>query len=133
MSSYPPPGTGPWPPPQSGSGNPITPEDRNWAVAAHIGSLLTAWFAFGFIAPLIVLLVRGPSSPFVRRHAVESLNFQLNALVISIVCAILFIIFIGFILIAVYGVFVLVCMILGTIRASAGEEYRYPLTLRVIH
>lgn len=128
MSSYPPPGSGPWPHP----GGALSSEDRNWAAAAHIGSLVTAWFALGLIAPLIVLLVRGNVSPYVRRHAVESLNFQLNALVITFVCFLLFFVFIGFLLILAYGVFVLVCLIMGTMKAVNGEEYRYPATLRVI-
>jgi hypothetical protein len=34
-----------------------TPEERNWALVAHVGSIVTAAFALGLIAPLIVLLV----------------------------------------------------------------------------
>lgn len=109
------------------------PEERNWAVGAHAGSIITAWFALGLIAPLVVLLVKGGSSAFVRRHAVESLNFQLNALVYSIVFALLMFVVIGFVLLPLYGLFYLGCVILATIKASAGEEFRYPLTVRVIN
>ncbi len=109
-----------------------TPEERNWALAAHIGSIVTAWFALGLIAPLIVLLVKGKDSPYIRRHAVESLNFQINALIWTVVCAVLMIVLVGFVLIAFYGVFYLICVILGTVRASRGEEFRYPLTIRLV-
>jgi len=61
--------------------HPPVAEERNWAVAAHVGSFVSAWFALGMFAPLIVLLIKGSSSPFIRAHAVESLNFQINALV----------------------------------------------------
>ncbi|MDN5858321.1 MAG: DUF4870 domain-containing protein [Pseudonocardia sp.] len=84
--------------PQYG-GEPIastTPEERNWALAAQFGSIVTAWFALGLIAPLIVLLVKGKE------------------------------------LIAAYGVFWLICVIIATVRASQGDEFRYPLTLRLI-
>jgi uncharacterized protein len=127
MSSYPPPD-----PYGQYSGQVVAGEDRNWALAAHIGSIVTAWFALGLIAPLIVLLVRGGSSPFVRRHAVESLNFQINALVYSVVFALLIFVLVGFVLLPLYGLFYIVCVVLGTIRASAGEEFRYPLTVRAI-
>jgi uncharacterized Tic20 family protein len=133
MSSYPPPDPS-WVPSygETGHGNVVVPEERNWAVAAHLGSILTAWFALGLVAPLVVLLVKGNTSPFVRRHAVESLNFQINALVYSAVFFVLLFVLIGVILLPLYGIFYLVCVILATIRASAGEEFRYPFTIRVI-
>lgn len=120
--------------PQYGGG-PIaetTPEERNWSLAAHVGSIVTAWFALGLIAPLIVLLVKGKDSPFIRRHAVESLNFQINALIWTALSYLLMIVLIGFVTIAIYGVFYLICVIIGTVRASRGAEYRYPLTIRLI-
>ncbi|MBW0116658.1 DUF4870 domain-containing protein, partial [Pseudonocardia abyssalis] len=128
MSSYPPPGSS-WPQ-GSGSGELVPSEDRNWAVGAHIGSFVAAYVALGLIAPLIVLLVRGGQSPFVRRQAVESLNFQLNALVIIAVGWLLAIVLIGFAILAVYGVFYVICVVLATIKASQGEDFRYPLTVR---
>jgi uncharacterized protein len=39
---------------------------------------------------------------------------------------------IGFVLLPLYAVFYLVCVVIGTIRASNGEDYRYPFTVRVI-
>lgn len=127
MSSYPPPDPG-----NRYYGQVVSGEDRNWALAAHVGSIVTAWFALGLIAPLIVLLVRGGNSPFVRRHAVESLNFQINALVYSVIFFLLVFVLIGFALLPLYGVFYLICVVLGTIKASGGEDFRYPMTVRVI-
>lgn len=132
MTSYPPPDPGSSWPRDSGSGELVGSEDRNWALAAHIGSILTAWFALGLVAPLIVLLVRGGQSPFVRRHAVESLNFQINALVYTLIFFLLVFVLIGFALLPLYGIFYVICVVLGTVRASGGEEFRYPLTVRVI-
>ena len=39
---------------------------------------------------------------------------------------------VGLVLLPVYGLFYLVCVILGTVRASNGEPWRYPLTVRII-
>ena len=102
-------------------------------MAAHVGSIVTAWVALGLFAPLVVLLVKGNASPFVRRHAVESLNFQINALVWTVLFSLLIFVGIGLVLLPAYGVFYLVCVIIGTVRASSGQEYRYPLTLRIVH
>ena len=101
-------------------------------MAAHLGSLVAAWFALGLIAPLLVLLIQGDRSPYVRRHAVESLNFQINALLYTVVCFVLMFVLIGFVLIVIYGIFYLVCVITATVRASNGADYRYPLTLRLV-
>lgn len=107
-------------------------QERNWALASHIGSFVTAWFALGLFAPLIVLMVKGNDSAFVRRHAVESLNFQLNALVWTLVFGLLAVFLIGIPLLVAYAVLYVVCVILGTVRASGGRDFRYPLTVRVV-
>jgi uncharacterized protein len=109
-----------------------TPEERNWAVAGHVGSFLAAWAALGLLAPLIVLLTKGSESAYVRRHAVESLNFQINALVYTVVFALLIIVLIGIPLLIAYAIFYAICVILATVRSSNGEEYRYPMTVRLI-
>ena len=109
-----------------------TSEERTWALAAHVGSLVAAWFAMGFLAPLLVLLIKGNDSPFIRRHAVESLNFQISLLIYLIASAILWLILIGIVLTVALGVFALVVIILATMAASNGQDYRYPLTIRLI-
>ena len=122
----PPPGTGPRMP--AGP----TSEERTWALAAHVGSLVAAWFAMGFIAPLVVMLLKGKESPFVRRHAVESLNFQISLLIYLVISVILVFLLVGILLLAALGVFALVVIILATVAASNGQDYRYPLTIRLI-
>jgi uncharacterized Tic20 family protein len=142
--SYPP---GP-PTPPPGEGDPYgygqpagaapTSEERNWALAAHVGSLVAAWFALAFLAPLIVLLVKGKDSAFVRRHAVESLNFQLSMLIYLGIAFVLALVTLGIGLVVivpvaiVVGIVYLVVVILATIKASNGEDYRYPLTIRMV-
>ncbi len=128
--AYPSSGTPPQHPP---GGPPVAvPEERNWAMAAHVGSFLAAWAAVGLIAPLVVLLAKGNTSAFIRRHAVESLNFQINALLYIVVFVVLSFVLIGIPLLIAYGIFYLVCVILATVRASNGEDYRYPLTIRFV-
>ena len=81
-------------------------------------------------------------SPFVRRHAVESLNFQISLLiyslagtVIGIVIAILTVgiaLLVIIPLVAILALVVLILIIVATIRAANGEDYRYPFCLRFI-
>jgi uncharacterized Tic20 family protein len=110
-----------------------TSEERNWALAAHVGTFVAAWVAMGFLCPLVVMLTKGKESPFVRRHAVESLNFQLSLLIYLAVSAVLVLVLIGFLLLVAVGIFALVVVILASIKAANGEEYRYPLCIRLVH
>ena len=135
--SHPP---GPPPPPPAAEGQPppgfgATPpssEEKNWALGAHVGTFVAAWIALGFIAPLVVLLVKGKESAFVRRHAVESLNFQISLLIYLAISFVLVFVLIGFVLLAAVGIFALIVIILATVKAANGEDYRYPLCLRLI-
>ena len=116
----------------------VTQTDRNWASAAHWGTLVAGWLAMGFLAPLLIMLTVGNQSPFVRKHAVESLNFQISLLIYGAVAVLFSILTIGLGLIIVIPVAlaafvaILVFLIQASIKAANGEDYRYPLTLRFV-
>jgi uncharacterized Tic20 family protein len=109
-----------------------TSEERNWALVAHVGTLVAAWFAMGFLCPLVVMLVKGKDSAFVRRHALESLNFQISLLVYLVVSVILVFLLVGIFMLIALGLFALVVVILATVAASNGQDYRYPLSIRLV-
>ena|SRR5512144_1667863 len=120
--------------PGPGPGAPYGPtsEERTWALVAHVGTLVAAWFAMGFLCPLIIMLTKGNESAFVRRHAVESLNFQISLLIYLVISGILVLVVVGIFMLIALGIFALVVIILATMAASNGQEYRYPLTLRLV-
>ena len=144
MSNPPgPPGPPPPTPPPPGAPHPgygglPTAEERNWALAAHVGTFVAAWFAMGFIAPLLIMLTIGSESPFVRKHAVESLNFQISLLIYIVAGFLITLVTFGIGALVVVpvaiviGIFALVVIILATIKAANGEDYRYPLCLRLV-
>jgi uncharacterized Tic20 family protein len=140
---YPPPGEGqyqqpyqqPYPPPQPGypaqqpaGAQPMTDSDqRLWASLGHFGGII-----IGFIAPLIVMLVYGERSAYVKRHSVEGLNFQITMAIAHIVAAILWIVLIGILLtFALVVVNIIFCIIAG-MAANKGQEYRYPVNIRLV-
>jgi uncharacterized Tic20 family protein len=114
-------------------GGALTSDERTWGGAAHWGALIAGLIGgLSFLGPLIVLLVKGNESPWIRRQSVESLNFQISVLIYAIISAILLLLLIGFILLPAVGIFWLVFTIIGSVRASNGEDYRYPLTIRMV-
>ena len=109
-----------------------TPQEVTWGCAAHWSALVASVVALAFLGPLIVMLTKGNESAYVRRQAVESLNFQLSILIYAIISFVLIFVLVGFVLLPIVGLMWLVFTIIGSIRSSHGEEYRYPLTIRMV-
>ena len=123
----------PPPPPPPPGQQPMPPnQERLWAMLAHLLSFVAAYLFLGFVAPLIVLLVFGPRSAYVRAHAVESLNFNLTWLLYGIVGVILAFLLIGIPILIALGIAYLVLVVIASVRANNGEFFRYPLTIRFI-
>jgi len=99
---------------------------------AHLLSFVAAYLFLGFVAPLIVLLVFGPRSAYVRAHAVESLNFNLTWLLYAIIGVALAFLLIGIPILIALGIAYLVLVIIASVRANNGEFFRYPLTIRFV-
>lgn len=104
-----------------------TSDEKNLALLAHILTLIA-----GFVAPLVIYLVKKEESEYVRRHAVESLNFQISVFIYAICCIPLIFIIIGIPLIILVGFGALILAIIATVKAAEGKDYRYPLTIRLI-
>ncbi len=109
-------------------------EERTWAWVSHAGTLLALAVSgvLGFVPPLVIMLTKGTESAFVRRNAVESLNFQISMYLYLAACVVLVFVIIGFFLLVALGVFALVAIILATVKAANGEEFRYPLCIRLV-
>ncbi len=106
---------------------PPTSDEKTMGVLSHILCLVA-----GFIAPLIIYLIKKDESAYVREHAKESLNFQISLFIYYIVSFILMFILIGIVLMIVLGIGALVLIIIATIKASEGKLYRYPFCIRLI-
>jgi uncharacterized Tic20 family protein len=121
------------PPPQTGYVP--TPEERNWALLAHLSGLVaSALLGMAFLGPLVVWLIKKDQSPFVADQAKEALNFQIAvtiALLVSFVIA--FLTCVGAILLPIVGIGSLVFAIIAAMEANKGVYYRYPYTIRLIN
>ena len=88
---------------------------------------------FGTIlGPLIFWLVKKDSDPYVDEQGKESLNFQISMMIYAIVSGILILLAVGVILLPVVLLANLILTIIGTIKASKGEPWKYPVTIRLV-
>ena len=78
-------------------------------------------------------LVKRGDSPEIDAHGKESLNFQLSMLIYDAIAAILCIVLIGIPILIILWIVNTVFVIIASIRASEGQLYRYPLTIRFLH
>jgi len=120
------PGGGYAPAPQ-GPGTLSESDSKLWAMLSHL-----SFFVIGIIGPLVVMLVQGEKSPYVRRQAVEALNFHITVAIASVVSAILIIVLIGILMLLVILPAAAILTVLAAIAVNKGEDYRYPVSLRLV-
>lgn len=102
--------------------------DRIWSMLGH----LSPFVGVGIFFPLVVYLAMRHESEYVACNAREALNFHLSVL-IYILCSVpLVFILIGIPLLIVIGLGSLVLGVIAAVKASNGECYRYPLSIRFV-
>ncbi|MGH9051832.1 MAG: DUF4870 domain-containing protein, partial [Acidimicrobiia bacterium] len=95
-------------------------------------ALLGAWVALAFVGPLVIWLVKREEHPFIALHAKEALNFNISVLIYAAVAFVLAFVLIGIPLLVAIGVGWLVLTVVAAVKASGGQPYRYPLTIRFL-
>ncbi|WP_369974574.1 DUF1707 and DUF4870 domain-containing protein [Nocardiopsis sp. FIRDI 009] len=104
-----------------------TPVERVVAACAHAGN-----YFFPIVAPLLIFLASDRISPYVRRQAMESLNFQLFCLITGLGSLLLF----WLVVPLVVTVFVLLGLMIlpavASLAALMGRNWRYPMFFRLL-
>jgi hypothetical protein len=108
-------------------------EERTWAMLCHFSVFSMFVFPFGnILAPLIIWLIKKEEMPFVENQSKEVLNFQISMTIYAAVAFLLIIILVGIPILIGLGICNVVMTIVAAIKANEGENYRYPINLRMI-
>ncbi|WP_245690783.1 DUF1707 and DUF4870 domain-containing protein [Sinosporangium album] len=99
--------------------------DRVGAGAAH----LLPFLGLMIVGPLVLMATAGRTSPYIRKHAVEALNFQLTVLGASIVLAITIV---GMVVVPFVWLGAYVLSAVAGVSAMTEGQFRYPLTVRLV-
>jgi uncharacterized Tic20 family protein len=105
----------------------VSQDDKNIALLTHLGGIF-----FSFIPALIVWLLKKDESPFLADQAKEALNFQITVIIGYAVGFVLMLILVGILVVWAVAVGNLVLCIVAGVKASSGEQYRYPFALRLL-
>ena len=111
----------------------LSEQERTWGMIAHVAAFAGFVVPFGSVlGPLVVWLMKRDSMPHVDREGKEALNFNLSFLIYFVISIVLILVLVGILLVIAAAVTWLVLVITATVKASNGESYRYPLTMRFI-
>ena len=108
-------------------------EVRNNAVAAHLSTFAGLVVPFGsVIGPLAVWLTRRDRDPFIDQAGREALNFGISIAIYGAVVLVAALMLVGIPFLIVGVVAWVVLASLAAVKASQGQSYRYPLTMRLV-
>ncbi|RCW69796.1 DUF4870 domain-containing protein [Saliterribacillus persicus] len=102
-------------------------DERMFAMLIYLLSIF-----FPVLGPLIIWIIKRDDSDFIDYHGKEYFNFLISITIYGIISSILIIILIGFVLLAIVGLYTLIFTIIALIKAYGGERYEIPLTIRII-
>lgn len=111
----------------------LSETERNWAMLCHLSAFAGFFFPFGgIIGPLICWLTRKDESQWVDQNGKASLNFQMSLLLYMVLAVPLIFIIVGIPIVVFLGFLKVVCIIIASVKASKGEEFKYPISIPFI-
>ena len=119
---------------EPGAGAAPTENERTWGMLAHLAAFagLVLPLIGNIVVPLLIWHSWRDRSRFVGEQALESLNFNISVSAGALACAVLTLVFIGFLLGTALFVAWLALTLVAAIKASEGVSYRYPFSLRLV-
>jgi hypothetical protein len=121
---------------------PADARESNWAMFCHLsalaGYLLPLSYPFScvlvgnLLGPLAIWLFLKDRYPQVDLHGKEAVNFQISISIYAMAASALILILIGIPILILLAVFNFILIVIGAIKCKNGEEYRYPLNLRLL-
>ena len=114
-------------------------DDRTLAGLSHLSPLIALVLSAGwlsFVGPLAMWLIFRDRNPLVRNAAATAFNFNITvwiAVIIGWVCLFTIVLIpLAILLWIAAGLLQLIFSIIGAVRASRGEIYRYPMQVPLL-
>jgi len=104
---------------------------KGWAALSHLSAFVMFLGVPALIGPFAVWLWKRDDA-YVDQQGKEALNFNISFLIYGIVSAFLILILVGLVLLPIVFVTWFILVIVAAVKASAGEDYQYPFTIRFI-
>lgn len=106
----------------------VTQDEKTLGIIMHVLCLI----GFPIIGPLIVWLMKKEQSRYLDQQGRELLNFQISYFLYVLISGLLCAVLIGIPLLFAVAIASIVLTIIGIVKASEGNVYRFPLTIRLL-
>ncbi len=110
--------------------NSLNANPNTWAMILHLSMLLGPTTLIGYVAPIVIWQIKKNTMPEIDAHGRAAANWIISSLIYGAVCVVLFFFLIGFPLAILLAVLGIVFPIIAGIKASDGEVWNYPLSIR---
>ena len=106
-------------------------ETNTWALILHLSVLsgLVVPMA-GLIVPVVIFILKKDQIPGLIPHGHVVFNWLISVVIYAIISFILLFVGIGALLLAVLAILSLVFPIIGAVKASEGQVWPYPLSIK---
>jgi len=106
-------------------------ETNTWALILHLSVLsgLVVPMA-GLIVPVVIFFIKKDQLPGLVPHAHVVFNWMISVIIYAVISFILVFVGIGVLLILALAILSLVFPIIGAIKASEGNVWPYPLSIK---
>ncbi len=118
--------------PEREYGDPMDREQqtRQWAMFVHLSLLAGFVVPFaGFVLPIVLWQVKKNELPGIDIHGKIVVNWILSAIIYAFVCFLLVFVLVGIPLLIALAILGIVFPIIGGVKASNGEVWKYPLSI----
>lgn len=108
-------------------------QSRRWAMLLHLSLLAGHVIPLaGFVAPVLIWQTKKEIYPDLEIHGRNAANWILSELIYLGIGILLTLFLIGFLILIPVGIAAVAFPILGALKASNGEAWKYPLTINFI-
>ena len=109
----------------------VSTNSRNLAMLSHLSAFVAFVGIPSLVGPLVVWLLNR-DDPYVEAQAKDALNFNISFLLYGVAAAISIILLVGIIALPAVVVTWFVLVIVASVKAANGENYRYPFTIQFV-
>ena len=108
-------------------------DDSTWGVLIHLSQFCVFVFPpCGWIAPLGLWLAMRGRSNIIDLHGRVVMNWLLSELIYAVIFGFLCLLVIGIPFVIVLGILALIYPIIGAVKASSGDVWHYPGSIRFL-
>lgn len=106
---------------------------RLWGMILHLSQLTNFLLPVaGIIIPIVIWQIKKADLPELDVHGKIVANWLISSLIYGVCCVLLVFVFVGIILLLVLALLGILFPIIGGIKASNGEVWKYPLSIEFI-